>query len=134
MKPQARNIELLTTNALGFPPIVFHRAIKFYSKDNKPYIVHRTTTGAEILDYKTFMKDRYIIHQEPFPIRFEFNPVEIVSKDTKPFDWMNNNCEDFASEVVEQTSGVPMKPRSPQRTTWMIILAMILITIILVKR
>lgn len=128
-----KNIKLLTTNALGFPPFIFHRAIKFYGTDGTPYIIHRTTSGVEITDYGTFMKGRHIIKAEQYPIRFDFDPVQIKQKDKKPFDWMSNNCEDFASQVVEKTCGIPQKPSSPQRCAWIGAVALILLLMILIK-
>lgn len=133
MKHQPKNIELITTNALGFPPFVFHRAILFHNKKGAPLIIHRTTSGAELTDYGTFMKGRQIIHREKYPVRFEFDPFTIVKEDKKPFDWMCNNCEDFTSQVVEQTSGQKMTPSSPQRATWIAVLIIILLAMILIK-
>ena len=128
-----KNIELITTNALGFPPFIMHRAILFYNKKGQPLIMHRTTSGAEIIDYATFMQGRQILHRETFPIVFDFDPVTIVKEDTKPFDWMNNNCEDFTSQVIEQTTGKTVSPKSPQRAAWIGILIVILLTMILIK-
>ena len=130
---QQQNITLITTNAIGFPPFVFHRAIKFYDTEGNPVIIHRSTSGVEIVDYGTFMKGRHIISQEEYPIRYTFDPISIMQKDDKRFDWMNNNCEDFAYEVVEQTTGKPMKPHSPQRCLWIGITAVILLLMILAK-
>jgi hypothetical protein len=133
MKENNQNIELITTNAIGFPPFVFHRAIKFYDTKGNPLIIHRSTSGVEIVDFGTFMRNRHIISHERYPIRYTFDPVKLMKEDKKPFDWMNNNCEDFASEVIEQTTGQDMKPRSPQRCLWIGIVAVILLFMILIK-
>lgn len=130
---QTKNIELIITNALGFPPFIMHRAILFYDKKGQQLILHKTTSGAEIVHYDTFMKGRQILHKKTYPILFNFDPVTIVKEDTKPFDWMNNNCEDFTSQVIEQTTGQTITPKSPQRTAWMSILIIILLTMILIK-
>ena len=133
MKTDKQHITLLTTNAIGFPPFIFHKAIKFYGTDNRPYIIHRATSGAEITDYGTFMKGRHIIHEEVYPIKFQFDPLSIVKEDKKEFDWVNNNCEDFTTEVIKKTSGKNIRPSSPQRTFWLAILIIGLITLILAK-
>lgn len=135
MQTQHQHITLLTTNALGFPFLIRHKAIKFTGTDNRPYIIHRTTSGVEILTYKTFMEKRHVIRHKHYPIRKEFDPNKIVTiQNRKSFNWMTNNCEDFASEVIEDVSCVKMQPHSPQRTTWIIVLAIILIAMIIVKK
>jgi hypothetical protein len=79
------------------------------------------------------MQGREILHRETFPIVFDFDPATIVKEDTKPFDWMNNNCEDFTSQIIEQTTGQTITPKSPQRAAWIGILIVILLTMILIK-
>lgn len=133
MKEDKQHITLLTTNALGYPPFIFHRAIKFYGTDNCPYIIHRATSGAEITDYGTFMKGRHILHKETYPIKYQFDPQSIVKEDKKEFDWMNNNCEDFTSEIIEKASGKTIRPSSPQRAFWFGVLAAGIVTLIIAK-
>ena len=133
MEDNQNNIVLLTTNSPGFPPVVFHRAIKFWSSDNQPLIIHRTISGIEITDYGTFMKKRHILHEETIPLKIKFDPIEIKKNHQEKFDWLNNNCEDFTSEVIEETCGKHQRPASPQRCFWIALLAVILITIILLR-
>ena len=81
------------------------------------------------------MKKRHIINHKAYPLRREFDAEALLCKyNQQPFDWMNNNCEDFASDVIEETCGVAMRPRSPQRTNWIVVLGVILILMILIKR
>lgn len=128
-------ITLITTNALGFPLLIRHKAIKFTGEDNKEMILHRTTSGVEIISYTDFMKERHIINHRAYPVRRTFDAVQLMQKGNETtFNWMSNNCEDFTSEVIEQTTGVRMRPRSPQRTKWMIVLGLILLVMILVKK
>lgn len=135
MQSHCNYITLLTTNAKGFPLFIKHKAILYEDKSGLPYIIHRTTSGVEIITLQEFMKERHVINHQQYPIRREFQPQAILAKyNQQPFDWMNNNCEDFTSRVVEDIACVPMRPYSPQRTTWIIILAIILIIMILIKK
>lgn len=134
MTQTQKHITLITTNALGFPPIVFHKAIRFQGTDGKYYVLHQTTTGIEIISYEKFMKDRHIYAEKNYPIRYDFEPEKIKQEDKKTFDWMNYNCEDFAAEVVESTSGKIMRPKSPQRTFWMIVFAVTIVALILIRK
>lgn len=127
-------IALITTNAIGFPPFVFHRAIKFWSTDGSPLIIHRTTSGIEITDYGTFMKGRKILREESYPIRFDFDPIQIKETEPQKFDWFENNCEDFASHVIENSCGKQMRPASPQRTIWIVVFGIILLLMVILKR
>ena len=129
-----QNITLLTTNALGFPPFVFHQAIKFYGTDNHALVIHRSTSGVEIVDYNAFMKGRHIIRKKIYKVTHPFDPYYIQMCDNKPFDWMNNNCEDFASEMIERTTDKRIYPKSMQRVIWIAIFAIILAVLIYFKR
>lgn len=124
------HITLITTNAIGFPPFIFHRAIRFRAADGKTYVLHQTTTGVEILSYEKFMNGRTIYAEKSYPVRYGFDPERIKQEDKKEFDWMGNNCEDFTSEVIESASGKQMRPKSPQRAFWILILAVILVALI----
>ena len=127
-------ITLLTTNSVGFPPFILHRAIKFYTTDGTPYILHQTVTGIEIIEYEKFIKERTIYNERQYPIKYNFDPVSIKAHDKKDFDWMSNNCEDFTSEIIESSCGKQLRPKSPQRTFWMTVFAIILITLVITKR
>lgn len=126
-------IALITTNALGFPPFVFHRAIKFWTTDGTPLIIHRTTSGVEITDYGTFMKGRRIFREEQYPIRFDFDPIQIKETEPQKFDWFENNCEDFTSHVIEQSCGQKKRPASPQRVIWIVLFALLLMIMLMIK-
>lgn len=133
-KVDKHRIALITTNALGFPPFVFHRAIKFWSTDGSPLIIHRTTSGIEITDYGTFMKGRKILREETYPIRFDFDPIQIKATEPQKFDWFENNCEDFTSHVIENSCGKQMRPASPQRTIWIAVFGIILLLMVIAKQ
>ena len=134
MQVTNKHITLLTTNALGFPFLIRHKAIKFTGDDNGQYIIHRTTSSVEIISYEQFMTQRHITSHKRYPLRRDFNPQQImIEQNKKPFDWMTNNCEDFASEVVEQVTGETMRPHSPQRILWIIVVALILIFMVTIK-
>ena len=133
MQDNQKKIALIITNSPGFPPVVFHRAIKFYPDGITPYIIHRTRTGVEILHYDTFMQKRHILHQESIPLIEEFDAIRIRNKYNTKFDWLNNNCEDFTSEVIEEKCGRKSKIASPQRFAWISLLAIILITLVLLR-
>lgn len=135
MKTYSNYITLITTNAKGFPILIKHKAILFEDENKHPYIIHRTTSGVEIITLQEFMKGRHIINHKQYPIRREFNAQTILAKyNQEPFDWMSNNCEDFTSHVIEDIACTPMRPYSRQRTAWIIVLAIILITMILIKK
>lgn len=135
MKTYSNYITLITTNAKGFPLLIKHKAILFEGENGQPYIIHRTTSGVEIITLQEFMKERHIINHKRYPIRREFHAQTILAKyNQEPFDWMSNNCEDFTSRVIEDVACTPMRPHSPQRTAWIIVLAIILITMILIKK
>lgn len=129
-----KHITVLTTNALGFPPIVFHKAIRFKRTDGKYYVLHQTTSGIEILSFENFMKGRHIYTEKNYPIRYNFNPEQIVQEDKKTFDWMGYNCEDFTSEVIESACGKTIRPKSPQRVFWISVVAIAFIILIIWKR
>lgn len=134
MQQTNKHITLLTTNALGFPFLIRHKAIKFTGEDNKPYIIHRTTSGVEIISYEQFMKQRHIILHKRYPLRRKFDAQQIKTEhNQEPFDWMTNNCEDFASEVIEEVSCERMRPHSPQRVMWIAIVAIILVLMVIIK-
>lgn len=135
MQQTHNRITLLTTNAIGFPFIVRHKAIKFTDENNTTKVIHRTTSGVEILSYNVFMKERHIINHKAYPLRREFDAESLLVKyNHEPFNWMSNNCEDFTSDVIKETCGVEIRPRSAQRTNWIIVLGVILILMILIKR
>ena len=135
MSKTNKQLTLLTTNAIGFPFLIRHKAIKFTDETNTTKVIHRTTSGVEILSYKKFMNERHIINHKTYPLHREFDAETILVKyNQKPFNWMSNNCEDFTSQVIEETCQVEMTPHSPQRRNWIIVLAVILILMILIKR
>ena len=127
------HIILLTTSALGFLPFVVHKAIKFYTIDGQPYVLHLTTSGTELVDFDSFLKNRTIYAEEDIPVKESFDPEYILAHDKRKFDWMNNNCEDFTSRVVSKATGKKCFICSPQRTFWMGLLLLILITLILIR-
>lgn len=130
---QNANITLITTNALGFPFFMFHRAIKFRGQNGIPMIIHNTTSGVEIISYKDFMKGRHIYRAKRYSIKDQFNPYEIIRLENQDFDWMNYNCEDFTTKLVNTYTDGHLYMSSPQRNFWMI-LTFILLTILICKK
>ena len=129
-----KHISILTTNALGFNFLVKHKAIKFENEDNLPLILHRTTSGVEIITYNKFIQDRHIFKEKKYTITQDFDPYQIQSYyNNKPFNWITNNCEDFVADVIRDVTDNTIKPRSPQRTFWITLTAIILIAMIIVK-
>ena len=133
-KTSKPHITLLTTNSIGFPPFVFHKAILFETQDGQPFILHQTTSGIEILNYDTFLQKRHVYLRKDYILTKPFDPERIKASETRKFDWMGYNCEDFVSKVIEQNTGKHIICKSPQRTFWMILLALTLISLILLRR
>lgn len=125
-------ISVITTNALDFPPFVFHKAIKFRGQNNEPMIIHNTTSGLEIIDYPHFKERRRIYKTETYQVK-DFDPEKVVEENSKKFNWLTNNCEDFTSRVVNKYSNKHSIPASPQRAFWVALVIGLLIILIAAK-
>lgn len=130
---QNKHITLITTNAIGFPFFMFHRAIKFRGQNGLPMVIHNTTGGVEIINYDAFMKGRHIYQSKRYSIRDQFNPYEIIKFENRDFDWMNYNCEDFTSKIINNYTSGHLYFSSPQRNFWMTLAFVLLIILILKK-
>lgn len=130
---QNRHITLITTNAIGFPFFMFHRAIKFRGQNGSPMVIHNTTGGVEIINYDAFMKGRRVYQSKRYSIRDQFDPYEIIKFEKRDFDWMNYNCEDFTTKIINNYTNGHLCFSSPQRNFWMT-LAFILLIILIIKK
>lgn len=125
-------ISVITTNAIGFPPFIFHKAIRFRGQNNEPMIIHNTTSGLEIINYPHFKERRRIYKTENYQVK-NFDPEKVVKEGGKKFNWLTNNCEDFTSRVVNEYSDKRSIPASPQRAFWVTLAIGLLLTVIAVK-
>ena len=133
MTGKQQHITLLTTNALGFIPFVFHKAIRFQSTDGQTLIIHLTTSGPELVNYDNFLTQRTVYKEKDIPVIHPFDPYDIMQNEKNQFDWMNNNCEDFTSRIEKQVTGKECLLHSPQRTFWICFLAIILILLVTLR-
>ncbi len=127
MEEQDKNITqvltLITTNAKGYPFFIFHKAVKYKDENNTDKILHFCHDGIEILDYEKFMEGRKIYKEKTYKCTKYFNAEEYAANYKKPFHWAQNNCEDFASQVINDHCGKQIRITSPQTASWVGLLA-----------
>lgn len=111
-------IALITSTSRHFKYIIRHKGIVFI-ENGTFYVVHRLVKGIEIVPLEKFLETRTILNIKRYKLKHDVNITELVrTKQYNRYKLINNNCENFCNDFINEHSTKKRAIYSEQIAFW----------------
>ena len=113
-------IALITSTSRYFKYIIRHKGIVFWH-DDELYVVHCTVKGVEIITLNEFLATRKLLKIKRYKLKHDVDISELVrTKQYNRYKLINNNCENFCNDFINEFSTQRRSTYSEQVMFWLI--------------